>query len=128
MATATLIFSNGTQRNVTGFQAVQFRVVVDFSDPRNVTGVPQDFDVVLTDASGFSAPVSVSSVSNALYFPPGETIVLPKIVLSTVRIPLSAFRRVNLNAVTSVSFKFDQKLQGNVLIDHVARVVTSSSA
>ena len=87
---------------------------------RNVPNVPQDFDVVLTDASGFSVPVSVSSVSNALYFPPGETIVVPKIVLSTVRIPLSAFRRVNLNAVTSVSFRFDQKLQGNVLIDDVA--------
>src|SRR5436190_3000154 len=109
-----------TQHNVSGFQAVQFRVVVDFSDPRNVPNVPQDFDVVLTDTSGFSVPVSVSSVSNALYFPPGETIVVPKIVLSTVRIPLSAFRRVNLNAVTSVSFRFDQKLQGNVLIDDVA--------
>ena len=34
--------------------------------------------------------------------------------------PLSAFKRVNLNAVTSVSFRFDQKLQGNVLIDDVA--------
>jgi hypothetical protein len=82
--------------------------------------VPQDFEVVLTDASGFSAAVSASSVSDALYFPPGETIVLPKIVLSTVRIPLSAFRRVNLNAVTSVTFRFDQKSQGNVLIDDVA--------
>src|SRR5207249_10125404 len=38
-------------RNVSGFQAIQFRVVVDFSDPRNVTGVPQDFDVVLTDTA-----------------------------------------------------------------------------
>ncbi len=108
------------QRNVSGFQAIQFRVVVDFSDPRNVTGVPQDFHVALTDTSGFTASVAVSSVSSALYFPPGETIVLPKIVLSTVRIPLSAFRRVNLNAVKSVVFQFDQKPQGNVLVDDVA--------
>jgi hypothetical protein len=108
-----------SQRNVSGFQAVQFRVVVDFSDPRNVAGLAQDFNIVLTDVSGFSASVSVASVSNALYYPPGETIVLPKIVLSTVRIPLSAFRRVNLNAVTSVKFQFDQKSQGNVLIDDV---------
>ncbi|HEX9460351.1 MAG TPA: hypothetical protein VGA84_14455 [Thermoanaerobaculia bacterium] len=108
------------QRNVSGFQAIQFRVVVDFSDPRNVTGVPQDFHVALTDTSGFTASVAVSSVSSALYFPPGETIVVPKIVLSTVRIPLSAFRRVNLNAVKSVVFQFDQRPQGNVLIDDVA--------
>ena len=107
-------------RNVSGFQAIQFRVVVDFSDPRNVTGVPQDFHVALTDTSGFTATVAVSSVSSALYFPPGETIVVPKIVLSTVRIPLSAFRRVNLNAVKSVVFQFDQKAQGNVLVDDVA--------
>jgi len=107
-------------RNVSGFQAIQFRVVVDFSDPRNVTGVPQDFHVALTDTSGFTATVAVSSVSSALYFPPGETIVVPKIVLSTVRIPLSAFRRVNLNAVKSVVFQFDQKPQGNVLVDDVA--------
>jgi len=107
-------------RNVSGFQAIQFRVVVDFSDPRNVTGVPQDFHVALTDTSGFTATVAVSTVSSALYFPPGETIVVPKIVLSTVRIPLSAFRRVNLNAVKSVVFQFDQKPQGNVLVDDVA--------
>ena len=109
-----------TQRNVTDFAVLQFRVVVDFSDPRNVTGLPQDFDVVLTDTAGRVDTVAVSSVSNALYFPPGETIVVPKIVLSTVRIPLSSFRRVNLNAVAAVSFRFDQKAQGNVLVDDVA--------
>ena len=108
------------ERNVSGFQAVQFRVVVDFSDPRNAPGVPQNFDVVLTDTAGRSDAVAVASVSNALYFPPGETIVVPKIVLSTVRIRLSSFPHVNLNAVASVSFRFDQKLQGNVLVDDVA--------
>jgi len=109
-----------TQRNVSGFQAIQFRVVVDFSDPRNVPNVPQDFDVVLTDTSGRSTAVAVSSVSGALYFPPGETIVVPKVVLSTVRIPLTAFRGVNLNAVRSVNFNFAQRPQGNLLIDDVA--------
>jgi len=109
-----------TQRNVSGFQAIQFRVVVDFSDPRNVPNVPQDFDVVLTDTSGRSTAVAVSSVSGALYFPPGETIVVPKVVLSTVRIPLTAFHGVNLNAVRSVNFNFAQRPQGNLLIDDVA--------
>ena len=76
--------------------------------------------MVLTDTSGRSTAVAVSSVSGALYFPPGETIVVPKVVLSTVRIPLTAFRGVNLNAVRSVNFNFAQRPQGNLLIDDVA--------
>lgn len=37
-----------------------------------------------------------------------------------MRVPLSSFHRVNLNAIAAVSFRFDQKSQGNVLIDDVA--------
>ncbi len=104
--------------NVSGFQAVQFRVSVSFADPRNLTGLAQDFRVVLTDASGSSASVRVSDVSSALYFPPGD--IVPKIVLNTVRVPLSAFSGVNLNAVRSVQLNFNERLQGAVLISDVA--------
>src|SRR5215213_6707947 len=106
--------------NVSGFQAVQFRVSVNFADVRNLGGLAQDFRVVLTDAAGGSASVRVSDVSNALYFPPGEVIVLPKIVLNTVRVPLSAFSGVNLNAVRSVQFTFNERLQGGILVSDVA--------
>ena len=106
--------------NVSGFQAVQFRVSVSFADVRNLGGLAQDFRVVLTDASGASASVRVSDVSNALYFPPGEVLVVPKIVLNTVRVPLSAFSGVNLNAVRSVQFTFNERLQGGILISDVA--------
>jgi len=40
--------------------------------------------------------------------------------LNTVRIPLSAFSGVNLNAVRSVQFNFNERLQGAVLITDVA--------
>jgi len=106
--------------NVSGFQAVQFRVSVNFADARNLAGLASDFRVVLTDASGASASVRVSDVSNALYFPPGEVTVVPKVVLNTVRVPLSAFSGVNLNAVRSVQFTFNERLQGGVLITDVA--------
>src|SRR4026207_284365 len=46
--------------NVSGFQAVQFRVSVNFADVRNLEGLAQDFRVVLTDAGGASASVRVS--------------------------------------------------------------------
>jgi len=109
-----------TLGNVSGFQAVQFRVSVNFADVRNLEGLAQDFRVVLTDAGGGSASVRVSDVSSALFFPPGEVAPVPKVVLNTVRIPLSAFSGVNLNAVRSVQFNFNERLQGAVLITDVA--------
>jgi hypothetical protein len=104
--------------NVSDFQAVQFRVSVNFADARNLPDLAQDFRVRLTDASGSSASVRVSDVSGALYFPPGE--IIPKVVLNTVRIPLGAFGGVNLNNVRSVQFTFDERLQGAVLITDLA--------
>ena len=106
--------------NVSGFQAVQFRVSVNFADVRNFEGLAQDFRLVLTDASGASASVRVSDVSGALFFPPGEVLAVPKIVLNTVRVPLSSFNGVNLNAVRSVQFTFNERFQGAVLITDVA--------
>jgi hypothetical protein len=106
--------------NVTGFQALQFRVSVNFADARNVEGLAQNFRVVLTDASGASSSVRVSDVSAALYFPPGSVGPVPKVVLNTVRMPLTAFSGVNLNSVRSVQFVFDDRFQGGLLITDVA--------
>lgn len=106
--------------NVSGFQAVQFRVSVNFADVRNVPNFAQDFRVVLTDASGASSSVRVSDFSSALFYPPGEILAVPKVVLNTVRVPLSAFNGVNLNNVRSVQFTFNERLQGGLLITDVA--------
>ncbi|HET9710252.1 MAG TPA: hypothetical protein VFP64_00160, partial [Pyrinomonadaceae bacterium] len=106
--------------NVSGFQAIQFRVSVNFADARNLADLAQDFRVKLTDASGSSTSVRVSDVSSALFFPPGKVGPVPKVVLNTVRVPLSAFGGVNLNAVRSVQFTFDERLQGAILVTDVA--------
>ena len=106
--------------NVSGFQSVQFRVSVNFEDVRNVPGLAQDFRVVLTDAAGSSASVRVSDFSSALFYPPGEILAVPKVVLNTVRVPLSAFSGVNLNNVRSVQFTFNERPQGALLITDVA--------
>ena len=110
----------GSQGNVSVFQAIQFRVSVNFADPRNLEDLAQDFRVRLTDASGGTASVRVSDVSGALFFPPGTVGPVPKVVLNTVRIPLSAFGGVNLNNVRSVQLTFDERLAGGVLITDVA--------
>jgi hypothetical protein len=106
--------------NVSGYQAVQFRVSVNFADARNMADLAQDFRVRLTDGAGLSASVRVSDVSGALFFPPGTTGPVPKVVLNTVRIPLSAFGGINLTNVRSVRFTFDERLQGAVLITDLA--------
>lgn len=106
--------------NVSGFQAIQFRVSVNFADARNLADLAQDFRVKLTDASGSSTSVRVSDVSSALFFPPGKVGPVPKVVLNTVRVPLSAFGGVNLNAVRSVQFTFDERLQGAILVTDLA--------
>lgn len=109
-----------TTRNVRGFQAIQFRVSVNFADARNLADAAQEFSVLLTDSSGFTSAVRVGDYSKALFFPPGNVGPVPKVVLNTVRIPLSAFAGVNLNNIRSVRFNFDQRLAGALLITDVA--------
>ncbi|HSK63040.1 MAG TPA: hypothetical protein VK893_04345 [Pyrinomonadaceae bacterium] len=109
-----------TLSNVSRFQALQFRVSVNFADPRNLEGLAQDFRVVLTDSSGATASVRVGDVSSALFFPPGSVGPVPKVVLNTVRVPLTAFSSVNLNNIRSVQFTFDERFQGAVLIADIA--------
>jgi hypothetical protein len=106
--------------NVSGFQALQFRVSVNFADARNLADLAQDFRVVLTDGSGATSSVRVSDVSGALFFPPGEVGPVPKVVLNTVRVPLTAFGGVNLHNVRSVQFTFNEHAQGGVLVTDVA--------
>lgn len=106
--------------NVSGFEALQFRVGVNFTDPRNLEGLAQNFRVVLTDVAGATASVRVSDVSSALYFPPGSVGPVPKLVLNTVRIPLSAFGGVNLHNIRAVEFTFNEQAQGAVLVTDIA--------
>ena len=51
---------------------------------------------------------------------PGEVGPVPKIVLNTVRVPLTAFSSVNLNNIRSVQFTFAERFQGAVLIADIA--------
>ena len=119
-------------RNVSSFQALQFRASVNYegSGPAvNPVNQPQNFTVVLTDGAGLSSSVIVSSVSRALYYPPGMTRplfggvvvpVVPKILLNTVRIPMSSFSGVNLSDIRSVRFNFDRIPNGALLINDIA--------
>ncbi len=70
---------------MSGFEALQFRVSVNFSDARNAANLAENLSVVLTDGNGVTSSVRVSDVSQALYFPLGSVGPVPKILLNTVR-------------------------------------------
>ena len=107
-------------RDVSAFAALQFRVSVNFADTRNAANTPQNFTVVLTDGTGAQSSVRVGDVSGALFYPPGTVGPVPKVVLNTVRLPLSSFAGVNLSDIRSVRFNFDQTGQGALLISDLA--------
>ncbi len=109
-------------RDVSGYAVLQFRASVNFEDARNVPGQAQDFSVRLTDGAGSSATTTVSAWSQALFFPPGgpRATPVPKIVLNTIRIPLSAFPGVNLTDVRAIRFMFEQRPRGALLVSDLA--------
>ncbi|HEV2764382.1 MAG TPA: hypothetical protein VGV38_15485 [Pyrinomonadaceae bacterium] len=107
-------------RDVSGFQALTFRVSVNFADTRNSSGVAQNFTVLLTDGAGNTSGALVANHSSALFYPPGSVGPVPKVLLNTVRIPVSAFSGVNLSDIRSVQFRFDQNLTGALLVSDVA--------
>ncbi len=107
-------------RNVSGFVALQFRAGVNFDDVRNPVGMPQDFTVTLTDGAARSATARVGAFSRALLFPPGQVLAVPKLFLNTVRIPLGAFTGVDLTNIVSVTFSYDQRATGALMITDLA--------
>ena len=107
-------------RDVSGFQALTFRVSVNFADTRNAANAAQNFTVILTDGAGNTSGALVGNHSAALFYPPGSVGPVPKVVLNTVRLPVSAFSGVNLADIRSVQFRFDQNLAGALLISDVA--------
>ena len=120
-STATLVHDiPAGQRNVSGFEALRFRAGVNFDDVRNVAGMAQDFTVTLTDGAAATASVRVSNSSRSLFYPPGAINAVPKIFLNMVRIPLSSFVGINLTDVRSITFKFDQKPQGALMVTDLA--------
>ena len=106
--------------NVSGFRWLTFRVSVNFADTRNPAGIGQNFRVVLTDGAGATSAVTVASYSDVLFYPPGSVGPVPKVLLNTARIPVSAFSGVNLSDIRSVQFKFDQSPSGALLISDVS--------
>ncbi len=109
------------------YSALVFRAGVDWSKSANVVGRLQDMRVAITDAAGHSTAVAVSRHSRALRYPPGSVTpdgfpLVPKLLLNTVRLPLSAFAGVDLRHVVRVLFLFDRPKTGAIDVANIAFV------
>lgn len=109
--------------DVSGYVNLQFRASVYFVDARNPSGANQDFMVTLTDGSGNAVSTLVSSSLQPFYplfYPPGlfgpPNRAVPKLVLNTIRLPISQFAGVDLTDVRSVVFSFNQTASGALLV------------
>ena len=104
-------------RDLSDFAALSFRAAVVPDDDRNPEGAAQDLHVVVVDKYGARARVRVSSVSDALFAPPGET--AARVTLNTVRVPLAGFGGVDLRKIEEVRFEFDVTATGVVQVADV---------
>ena len=105
---------------MSAYATLSFRIARIFTDARNPAGVAPNFHVVLKDGSDGKKAVKVSAWSDALFAQAATGSGIPKSVLNTVRIPLSAFSGVDLTDVRQVRFKHDVKSSGAVVTTDLA--------
>ncbi|MCU1353261.1 MAG: hypothetical protein JWM05_2470 [Acidimicrobiales bacterium] len=108
--------------DVTGFRALSFRGALNFSSDLNPAGTDTNVQVALVDSTGRAAIVNAAAYSRALRYPPGWTggVGIPKLLLSTVRLPLSAFSGIDLHNIRRVTIVFDRRSRGMVDVANLA--------
>lgn len=114
------------QRDVSGFQAVSFRItqrVNSASDPANQA---QDLRLTLTDGGGKSRAIRISKIAEIPYPYVRGFDFYTKSAMCTIRIPLAAYSihcynvdQVDLTDITSLAFEFAEKPTGEIEIDSV---------
>jgi hypothetical protein len=90
--------------DISGYSDFTMRAATDYLSALNAPGVEQDFEVVLKDTAGHSSAVDVEPYSPALIPSPGT--ISRKVVLTGIRIPLTAFTGVDLHHISMVELSF----------------------
>lgn len=114
------------QRDVSGFEAVSFRISQRVDSASNPAGQAQDLRLTLTDGGGHARAIRISKFTAIPYPDVRGYDQLTKSAMRTVRIPLSAYtiRCLNIEAVditdvVSLAFEFAEKPTGEIEIDSV---------
>jgi hypothetical protein len=112
-------------QDLSGYQALHLRAVVDPLSELNALNQPQAFSVRLTDGSGATAAVPLAA-EPALAFPYGTAVTYEdrpdrlvwdnNVLLSSIRVPLSQFAGVDLTDIRSIALVFDVTDSGTVFL------------
>ncbi|WP_158307270.1 Calx-beta domain-containing protein [Kribbella flavida] len=105
------------QRDIRQYRDLTFRAA-----PDPAGAAKTDLTVEVVDGLGKSAEVPVSAVSDALVALPGGQAIswLPKVLLRTVRIPLTDLPGINLGDVRSIRLLTDRVASGSVFLSDLA--------
>ena len=74
------------------------------------------------DQDGKTATARVGQYTRALSYPPGQSRHTPKVVLTTARLPMTAFQGVDLKRVKAIEFVFDSSPSGAIFLTDIALV------
>lgn len=111
-------------RDLSAYDVLHLRTVLNPVSELNAPGEPQSFSLQLTDGAGGTAAVALTE-EPALAFPAGEKGFDEffnmetwdnHVILSSVRIPLSAFSGIDLTDVQTISLVFDATDSGAIFL------------
>ena len=111
--------------DLTGFEAVHIRAVIDPLSELNKPGEPQAFSMRLKDGVGRTSSVPLNA-EPALAFPYGTSVYYEdrpdfplwdnNILMSSIRVPLYRFSAVDLKDIQSIALVFDLTESGAIFI------------
>ena len=107
-------------RDVSGFDALSFRAVVNPGYDQNRGVDYQDLAVALIDGDGKEVEVAASAVGNEALRYPIEHGGAGHILMNQVRFPLSEFAGVDLTRIRSVEFRLTRTFSGVIDVSDVA--------
>lgn len=113
--------------DASAYDLISLRVAV--STTNTDKSEPQDFQLLLADASGASEAFNLSDFNASLYHPPGDpesSSGSQKTLLNMVEVPLSAFTGVDLSQLQEVTLLFNQRAAGELQIADLQLMKTSA--
>jgi hypothetical protein len=107
-------------RDVSGFEALSFRAVVNPGYDQNRFVDYQDLAIALIDGNGDETEVAASDVGNEALRYPVEGRYDGHVLMNQVRFPLERFAGVDLTDVRTVEFRFTRTFAGVIDVSDVA--------
>jgi len=128
---AALRFLLPAGSDISEYASVSLRAALDPLSPLIKPGETQAFSIQITDGQGKTASVQTQTDEPALRFPEGyqeenDTFeggwFTGRVPLTSIRVPLSAFQRVDLSDIREIALVFDQIPSGSLFISDVELV------